>query len=213
MATISFLRRTAGFFRLIAAFCMTLLSFSSYADVTLFDQPIFTSTVVPGNLMLPLSVEYPTALSQAYPYTSNPYTPTTTYLGYFDGGKCYTYVANTTTPASSYFQPYGNATSHACTSTSTNPLWSGNWLNWAAMQTIDSFRWALTGGYRSVDTATSTILEKAYASGQGGNGETPNKTIPSSTGTATDVTGRPPLPGRRLPRAFGASEIKSGFRA
>ncbi|WP_197467137.1 pilus assembly protein [Collimonas arenae] len=193
MATISFLRRTAGFFRLIAAFCMTLLSFSSYADVTLFDQPIFTSTVVPGNLMLPLSVEYPTALSQAYPYTSNPYTPTTTYLGYFDGGKCYTYVANTTTPASSYFQPYGNATSHACTSTSTNPLWSGNWLNWAAMQTIDSFRWALTGGYRSVDTATSTILEKAYASGQGGNGETPNKTIPSSTGTATDVTGATPF--------------------
>lgn len=41
-------------------------------------------------------------------------------------------------------------------------------MNWATMQTIDPFRWALSGGYRSVDTATLTILEKAWASTQGG---------------------------------------------
>lgn len=192
MAAISFFRRTAGFSRFLAIAGMALLSFSSHAAITLSDQPIFSSITVPGNLLLPLSVEYPTALSQAYPYTSNPYTPATTYLGYFDGAKCYSYTVDPT-PANSYFSPYGPAVSHACTSTASNPLWSGNWLNWASMQTIDSFRWALTGGYRSVDTATSTILEKAYASGQGGNGETPNKTIPSKSGSATDVTGATPF--------------------
>ncbi|WP_442781969.1 PilC/PilY family type IV pilus protein [Collimonas fungivorans] len=188
MATISFFRRTAGFFRFLAVSGMALLSFSSHAATTLSDQPIFSSITVPGNLLLPLSVEYPTALSQAYPYSSNPYTPATTYLGYFDGAKCYSYKADTTTPANGYFQPYGAAVGHACTSSATNPLWSGNWLNWASMQTIDSFRWALTGGYRAVDTATSTVLEKAYASGQGGNGETPNKTI-----SATYTTGATPF--------------------
>jgi len=193
MATMSFFRRAAVSFRYIVVAGMALASFSGHAAVALADQPILAATTVPGNLLLSLSVEYPTALSQAYPYTSNPYTPATTYLGYFDGAKCYTYMADTTTPANGYFKPFGSASSHACTSTSTNPLWSGNWLNWATMQTIDSFRWALTGGYRSVDTATSTILEKAYASGQGGNGETPNKTIPSSSGSATDVTGATPF--------------------
>ncbi|MEO6917717.1 MAG: PilC/PilY family type IV pilus protein [Collimonas sp.] len=198
MATISFFRRAAGFFRCafsrsLAVASMVLLPLSGHAATTLSDAPIFSSITVPGNLLLSLSVEYPTALSQAYPYTTNPYTPATTYLGYFDGAKCYTYKFDTIAPANGYFVPSGAATSHACTSTATNPLWSGNWLNWASMQTIDSFRWALTGGYRSVDTATSTILEKAYASGQGGNGETPNKTIPSASRPASDLTGATPF--------------------
>ncbi len=42
-----------------------------------------------------------------------------------------------------------------------NGKWSGHYLNWAATQTIDPFRKALTGGYRAVDTTTQTILEKA----------------------------------------------------
>jgi type IV pilus assembly protein PilY1 len=41
-------------------------------------------------------------------------------------------------------------------------------MNWAATQTIDPFRSALTGGYRSVDTTTQTILEKAWGAAQGG---------------------------------------------
>jgi type IV pilus assembly protein PilY1 len=46
------------------------------------------------------------------------------------------------------------------------------------MQTIDPFRWALTGGYRSTDTATETILEKAYASNQGSDTNFPNRSCP-----------------------------------
>lgn len=41
-------------------------------------------------------------------------------------------------------------------------------LNWATTQTIDSFRYALTGGYRVKDTTTETWLEKAHNDGQAG---------------------------------------------
>ena len=40
-------------------------------------------------------------------------------------------------------------------------------MNWATMQTVDPFRWALTGGYRSVDVTGTTILEKAWGAQQG----------------------------------------------
>ena len=36
------------------------------AQVSLADQPVFSSTTVPGNLVLALSVEFPTAVSVAH---------------------------------------------------------------------------------------------------------------------------------------------------
>jgi len=135
------------------------------AQTTLADQPVFSAEDVPGNLALDLSVEFPTAISVAnlYNYTDS----STPYLGYFDPGKCYTYVYNAVTPPQSYFQPTSLATGtngHSCSG-----LWSGNFMNWATMQTIDPFRWALTGGYRSEDDSV-TILEKAWGSVQGSAG-------------------------------------------
>ncbi|RYH67927.1 MAG: pilus assembly protein, partial [Alcaligenaceae bacterium] len=53
---------------------------------------------------------------------------------------------------------------------------SGNFLNWAATPTIDPFRWAMTGGRRVIDTASETILEKAWHAGQG---LFPNRSIPA----------------------------------
>ena len=134
----------------------------------LADQPVFATSDVPGNLALALSVEYPTAISVA---NLGDYADASEYLGYFDPKKCYTYQyvapAVSGNPASdSYFQPAGAATGtnkHSCSG-----QWSGNFMNWATMQTIDPFRWALSGGYRSVDTTTLTILEKAWGSAQGG---------------------------------------------
>ena len=131
----------------------------------LANKPIAAGADVPGNLALDLSVEFPTAISIA---NLGNYVDTTQYLGYFDPLKCYTYQYNAVTPASSYFDPTSIATGapgHNCSGTAGQ--WSGNFMNWASMQTIDPFRWALTGGYRSVDTATQTILEKAWGSGQG----------------------------------------------
>lgn len=159
------------------------------ADITLADQPLFSTTLVPGNLALALSVEWPTATTPAYPSTTA-YSASSTFLGYFDQDKCYKYVAQntgtTTSPdySTSYFTPYSSASSHVCASTSSVPLWSGNYMNWASMQTLDAFRWVLTGGYRSTDTTSSTILTKTYAATDSAS-VIPDKTATSGVSGAT----------------------------
>jgi len=80
------------------------------------------------------------------------------YSGYFDSNLCYTY-------ASSQFKASAAATgasdangrrNHQCSG-----AWSGNFLNWVAMSRLDVVRFVLSGGYRSTDTATRTVLERA----------------------------------------------------
>src|SRR3546814_5794891 len=78
-------------------------------------------------------------------------------MGYFDNAKCYEYVFNDN-EAERHFNPSSMAANRTCAGAKE---WSGNYLNWAATQTIDPFRLALTGGYRVRDTATETWLEKA----------------------------------------------------
>ncbi|MEI7970293.1 MAG: PilC/PilY family type IV pilus protein [Betaproteobacteria bacterium] len=160
-------------FRRLAAAWLAGCAAIAGADVPLADAPLFSNIAVPGNLALALSVEFPTAVSVAH--TDVTYAQASTYLGYFDPDKCYAYQYSAT-ETSRYFYPTGAASSHACSG-----RWSGNFLNWATMQTIDPFRWALTGGYRVVDTASDTILEKAWASGQGGAGNFPNRTLSSAS--------------------------------
>ncbi|XAH23331.1 PilC/PilY family type IV pilus protein [Xylophilus sp. GW821-FHT01B05] len=145
--------------------------------VTLADQPVLASADVPGNLALALSVEYPTAISVA---NLGNYADASTYLGYFDPLKCYTYSYDSGTAANSYFQPAGLSTGtnkHSCSG-----MWSGNFMNWATMQTIDPFRWALTGGYRAVDTTSSTILQKAWGANQGSQSNFPLRGTDQGTG-------------------------------
>ena len=154
--------RAALFALLLGLACMAPAS----AQTNLANKPIAAGADVPGNLVLDLSVEYPTAISIA---NLGDYTDTTQYAGYFDPAKCYTYLFNSTTPSQSYFSATSFNTASGGHDCSAIPLqWSGNFMNWAATQTIDPFRWALTGGYRSVDTTTQTILEKAWGSAQGG---------------------------------------------
>ncbi|MFL6697679.1 MAG: pilus assembly protein [Vitreoscilla sp.] len=177
-------------------------------SVDLADKPLFSTTSVPGNLLLSLSVEYPTANSSAY-FSTSAYAAGTTYLGYFDGAKCYQYVYDTTTPAASYFKPKSLASSHTCSSAS-QPLWSGNWLNYASMQGLDIFRWVLTGGNRTVDTSGSggmTVLQRSTHSGQGGSGDAPNKSLSSTDeGNATPMS----FSGGLKTRVWGAG-IKMWF--
>lgn len=152
--------------------------------VELADAPLFSTVTVPGNLALTLSVEWPTATTPAYTIA---YTYANTYLGYFDPDKCYKYNYNATTPTSSYFSPYSKTTTHQCaTATAALQLWSGNYLNWASMQTLDTFRWVLTGGYRSTDTSTETRLTKTYAAVDSNN---PDKAL-----TVGFVSGATPFP-------------------
>lgn len=143
-------------------------AFGTSGAVNLTDQPVFATSNVPGNLALALSVEWPTASRTAH--VGN-YTSASTYLGYFDPNKCYLYqtdsTANSTnTGDTSYFYPAGLAANRTCTGAN-DSKWSGNFLNWASTATIDPFRWAMTGGRRVVDTTDTTILEKAWHSGQG----------------------------------------------
>ena len=152
------------------------------ATTPLADHPVFSNISVPGNLALALSVEYPTAISVAH--TNNTFSSAQTYLGYFDPNKCYGYSYNTDEKLRHFF-PDGAATNRTCTS-----KWSGNFLNWATMQTVDPFRWALTGGYRSLDTSTVTLLERAWASAQGGQANFPNRAL----GTVALVSAHTPLP-------------------
>jgi type IV pilus assembly protein PilY1 len=148
---------------------------TAHAQTALADTPVLAFRSVPGNVALPLSVEWPTTQRTAH---VSAYDPAAEFLGYFDPNKCYTYsydnsdtaVRPTDVTKVSYFQPAGAAAAHKCTS-----KWSGNFLNWAATPTIDPFRWALTGGFRVVDTTSLTVLEKAWADTH--TGLYPDKTI------------------------------------
>jgi type IV pilus assembly protein PilY1 len=77
-----------------------------------------------------------------------------TYSGYFDPTKCYSYSSD-----SGYFTPTGyvDGTTKLCSN-----AWSGNFMNWATMTRMDEVRSILYGGFRSTDTAGTTILERAY---------------------------------------------------
>jgi type IV pilus assembly protein PilY1 len=176
--------------RMVAATCLVVATMGPghAAPIDLADQPLFSTTGTPGNLLLALSVEWPTASTPAH-LSTTPYAAATTYVGYFDPEKCYRYFdpATPTNPADDYFKPDSMAAAnHVCTSTATKALWSGNYLNWASTQTMDAFRWALTGGDRVVDTTTETIIEKTRHSGQGARSSIyPDKLLSTGTSGAT----------------------------
>ena len=131
-------------------------SLPAESAVPIENAPLYVGNNVPGNLALVPSVEYPTIISQA---NIGNYDVGRAYMGYFDSAKCYVYVYNNT-EALRHFRPSSMANARTCAGATE---WSGNYLNWAATQTIDPFRLALTGGYRVVDTATETWLETSVA--------------------------------------------------
>ena len=77
------------------------------------------------------------------------------YIGYFDPNKCYDYVR-----ANNRFESNGAVNDPVLRTCSGR--FSGNFLNWATMTSIDAFRFAMTGGMRRVDTTSETVLERAY---------------------------------------------------
>lgn len=127
-------------------------------DVT--KGPLFSAaTRVIPNMILDLSVEFPTV---GRAYASTTFDPTRTYLGYWDNRACYKYTGNL---ASGYFQRSGAATTNGSTlGVCDGSSFSGNMLNWAASSAIDMLRLAITGGDRVVDSATQTVLQRAFLS-------------------------------------------------
>ena len=163
---------------------------NTHAAATVIDnQPIFVTNNVPPNMMLALSVEWPTAVVGAYK-AETVYNAASRYVGYFDPTFCYNYYKNNgstvyNTPdaplstsrsaadaATEYFRPVALGTgtaNHQCNGSA----FSGNFLNWATAHVLDGFRFTMTGGDRVIDTSTKTVVEKSRHSGQGGYGQFP----------------------------------------
>jgi type IV pilus assembly protein PilY1 len=163
---------------------VSLLSAPARAATALADQPIFATRDVAGNLALLLSVEFPTVISAAY--TDRVYKPANEYLGYFDPKKCYTYRYTDGTGVDNYFEPSSMTADHTCSG-----KWSGNFLNWSSMQTVDPFRGALTGGYRVIDEVSRTVVEKAWSDATYGS----FANFPDGSLTGTDLAGATPFSG------------------
>ncbi|RFA30349.1 hypothetical protein CAI21_07040 [Alkalilimnicola ehrlichii] len=142
---------------------------------------------VPGNMFLVPSVEWPTINSLA---NLGPYTPAREFVGYFNSRVCYEYVYDEQ-ESERHFKPVSYASGRHQRECS--GYWSGNFLNWAATQTVDPFRKVLTGGYRVRDTATETWLEKARHDNQGGASIYPNRRIPEHGSDASLVSGATPF--------------------
>lgn len=121
-------------------------------DAVLADEPLYaTTSLVKPNMVLDLSVEYPTtgaAYRMAFDIRK-------TYIGYWDPMGCYDYSAT-----DGFFKRAATATVSSGAIVCSNK-WSGNVLNWAASSAIDMLRYAMTGGDRIVDTAGSTVLQRA----------------------------------------------------
>ena len=139
---------------LVMAAIVALAGSTSQAAVPIEQAPLFIGSGVPGNLMLVPSVEFPTIISQANLGEFDAGRP---YAGYFDPLKCYAYRYSLVESERHFFPVSTITLAGACP----DPQWHGNYLNWAATQTIDPFRKALTGGLRVVDTPTETWVEKA----------------------------------------------------
>jgi len=163
----------------------TLLSAQAGAEITQ-DPLVVGGAGVPGNLFLVPSVEWPTINSVA---NLQEYSTETGFVGYFDSDKCYVYQY-APAEAQRHFKPTRMTTDRQCFG---QQEWSGNFLNWAATQTIDPFRKVLTGGYRVRDTPGETWLEKARHSGQGGTSVYPNRRLPASGGDRNLVQGATPF--------------------
>ncbi len=155
------------------AFGISMLLYALHSPAgTLAQAPLTLQSPVPPNVLFSLSVEFPTAITAAYQGANN-YSESETYLGLFDPAKCYSYSS-----ANAYFSPAAAASNHACSG-----YWSGNFLNWATMTGLDEFRFAMTGGNRYIDTATLTVLERAYQSNQGSTSNFTDKTYSGASAT------------------------------
>ncbi|MCW5588720.1 MAG: hypothetical protein KIT27_03560 [Legionellales bacterium] len=128
------------------------------APLNLADSPLFLTDTVPPLTMLVLGRDHK-LFYEAYNDAADidgdgvidvGYKPDTIdYYGYFDSYKCYSY-------GSSRFNPVSVTANKKCSG-----QWSGDFLNYLTMTRMDILRKSLYGGFRSTDSNTATILERA----------------------------------------------------
>lgn len=137
---------------------------TAQANNNVSDTPLFVTPNVSPLVLLSMSNDHQLYF-EAYPEFADlnddgevnaTYSHDIDYYGYFDSYKCYSYSTT-----DDRFVPKGATADKYCSSVE-DADWSGNFLNWVSMARIDVVRKILYGGYRSVDTATTTVLERTY---------------------------------------------------
>jgi type IV pilus assembly protein PilY1 len=154
-------------------FMMSVLALSSQAlagAIAIPSGPLYVGAAVAPLVMLDITKDQ-NLYKKAYDdYTDlngdssadTTYDHTIDYYGYFDSYKCYSYST-----ANGYFSPVAASLTTDSSGKYIKPSncsgqWHGNFLNWVTMSRMDTTRKLLYGGYRSTDTASSTVLERAY---------------------------------------------------
>jgi len=138
------------------------------ATLTLGTAPLFISVTAPPLNMLVLGRDHKLFMA-AYNDASDlngdglldvgykGYLPSSSggidYFGYFSNKVCYSYSGGVFTPS-----VLASTSDKSCNGST----WSGDFLNYVTMSRMDALRKVLYGGYRSTDTNSSTILERAY---------------------------------------------------
>ena len=89
------------------------------------------------------------------------YDHTIDYYGYFDAFKCYSYASGVFSPVAASLQ-VDATTGKFVKPSNCSGNWHGNFLNWNSMSRMDTVRKLLYGGYRSTDSSSATVLERAY---------------------------------------------------
>ncbi len=143
---------------------LSLLFWPIYSvHAALSQQPLFLTSSVPPLVMLTMDRSHK-LYYEAYNDASDlngdglidvGYKPSIEYFGYFDSHRCYDYNSST-----GIFEPKDATLDKKCSSV--DGAWSGDFLNYLTTARIDALRKVLYGGYRSVDTTTSTVLKRSF---------------------------------------------------
>ncbi len=84
------------------------------------------------------------------------------YYGHFDSYKCYAYAGGLFTPVAMSGALGTTPETYNKKCTGSPGTWSGDFLNYVTTSRIDALRKVLYGGFRSTDTTTQTIVERAF---------------------------------------------------
>ena len=127
--------------------------------INLPSEPLYMNGAkTKGNLTIALSVEFPT-VGQTY---RDEFNSNKEYVGYFDPKACYTNTPanqNNSTGGEYFAWKTNKGTVNASCPSS---QFDGNFMNWASSSAIDIMRYGLTGGNRTADDASTTVVDRAY---------------------------------------------------
>lgn len=133
------------------------------AAPTLASKPLYLDNYAPPLLLLTMQRDH-RLFMEAYDDISDidgdgvidtRYSPSKLdYYGYFDSYKCYSYDST-----AKNFVPQSVTSNKKCSG-----KWSGDFLNYLTTSRMDALRKVLYGGKRSTDSASKTVLERAYIS-------------------------------------------------